>query len=586
MEIVTEPGTLIPLTLLDLPQTALKAIVTALPSEDRRCLALVCKALLSVVRSQWTVVFFDPLDPPNPSDGQPPEGIAHFTGVTTVVWAPDAAAASIALGEDPWETTDRDVFVPQDVDEFFGDSSMICTKARVTVLHKLLWSATDAGTRPLRLVRAEGSYALKASTFYDLLSAGGKWRPWYTSVDAGWFIPDLLDGSVESHGSYFFGRMGCAANPLGEDPWPQPPPLISRGSVGLLEPENPFVNEFVWMNYSSLTSLRFFVAEYREFWLQDLSHQFAEAAESLCCEATLPLLRELHLGTPLDAAPIRFDPRLIHLPQLTKLVLNEMMVVPSFSSFGHLSSLHTLHVATSCHVEPSSLADLGIHEYQAPQDLEALSTLQSLRSLKIEFWRVQQPQNVAVLTQLTELHLESLSGRVNYVRPSIPMPALKGVTLTAAPRRQDMRFIEDSKFARRLVQQAPVVFPSCEVLHIGTVGSAPAQVASRKDLEGALEFVDELVMPLLEEYSSRKDSYEVGTIGSAAGGHDEQLFRYLQLDTVLNFVNHRLEDKCTDGTVQVDHIIKVNDVSWERSVGFVLCPEAEVQVAEFHYSRL
>jgi hypothetical protein len=157
---------------------------------------------------------------------------------------------------------------------------------------------------------------------------------------------------------------------------------------------------------------------------------------------------------------------------------------------------------------------------------------------------VEDHQDVASLQQLTELELEGMEGRIHFLKPTRPMPNLAGVTLTKTPHHQDMRYREDSKFARWMLRHAAQVFPSVEVLQIGTLGSAPASVGSESDLTHAASVVDMHVRNLL-----------------AAGGNAH--LQYLQLDTVLNITDDALDKRCDTGSVQLYATIEVPVVSAE-----------------------
>jgi uncharacterized protein YuzB (UPF0349 family) len=124
------------------------------------------------------------------------------------------------------------------------------------------------------------------------------------------------------------------------------------------------------------------------------------------------------------------------------------------------------------------------------------------------------------------------------------MPNLAGVTLTKTPHHQDMRYREDSKFARWMLRHAAQVFPGVEVLHLGTLGSAPAAVTHERELSQAASVVDMHVRNLL-----------------AAGGNAN--LQYLQLDTVLNITEDELDKRCETGSVQLYATIEVPVVSAE-----------------------
>jgi hypothetical protein len=248
----------------------------------------------------------------------------------------------------------------------------------------------------------------------------------------------------------------------------------------------------------------------------------------------MPSLRELHLGRSFSFGQhLDFDPRRLDLPQLTKLVLNEMVCFNEFEQFTHLKSLKTLGL---------SMPAAGFESQ--PQDLSSLASLKDLRSLRVEFWQVEDPQDIAALQQLTELELEGIEGRIHFLKPNRPMPNLAGVTLTKTPHHQDMRYREDSKFARWMLRHAAQVFPGVEVLHLGTLGSAPAAVSMESELSQAASVVDMHVRNLL-----------------AAGGNAN--LQYLQLDTVLNITEDELDKRCETGSVQVYATIEVPVVSAE-----------------------
>ena len=348
--------------------------------------------------------------------------------------------------------------------------------------------------------------------------------------------------------------------------------------------------------------------------IDETSIGFANTVLPCLTNNALPRLRELHLGRPLNFGQhLDVDPARLDLPLLTKLVFNEMVVFGRFEQLTHLTALKSLAIA---------LPAAGFESQ--PQDLSSLSSLRHLRSLRLEFWQVEDHQDVASLQHLTELELENMEGRVHLTKPSRPMPNLAGVTLTRMPHHQDMRFIEDSKFARWSIRHAAQLFPSVEVLHLGTLGSAPAEVKSTAELHAAAAVVDSHLRQLL----------------TIAGAHSLQ---YLQVDTVLNITDDALDKRCETGSVQVvDHVhVAIGTVAgsvagtaaaantaatgvfgnggggapgeeeddeeeeglveaqggdpvggggpeivWERSVEFVTCESTDVLVAEFHYRRL
>jgi hypothetical protein len=210
-----------------------------------------------------------------------------------------------------------------------------------------------------------------------------------------------------------------------------------------------------------------------------------------------------------------------------------MVCFNEFEQFTHLKSLKTLGL---------SMPAAGFESQ--PQDLSSLASLKDLRSLRVEFWQVEDPQDIAALQQLTELELEGIEGRIHFLKPNRPMPNLAGVTLTKTPHHQDMRYREDSKFARWMLRHAAQVFPGVEVLHLGTLGSAPAAVSMESELSQAASVVDMHVRNLL-----------------AAGGNAN--LQYLQLDTVLNITEDELDKRCETGSVQVYATIEVPVVSAE-----------------------
>jgi uncharacterized protein YuzB (UPF0349 family) len=325
----------------------------------------------------------------------------------------------------------------------------------------------------------------------------------YTEIDLGWF---------ESDGSL--------------------PSLTTRGTATwCTHTGSPFVinpNQF-----QLLKQLRICVRNC-EADMEETAVAFSQHVLPSLNSTIMPALRELHLGRSFSFGQhLDFDPRRLQLPQLTKLVLNEMVCFSEFDQFTHLKSLKTLALG---------MPAAGFEAQ--PQDLSSLANLRDLRSLRVEFWQVENPQDVAALQQLTELELEGMEGRIHFLKPSRPMPNLAGVTLTKTPHHQDMRYREDSKFARWMLRHAAQVFPGVEVLHLGTLGSAPAAVDSESDLTHAASVVDMHVRNLL-----------------AAGGNAN--LQYLQLDTVLNIIEDELDKRCETGSVQLYATIEVPVVSAE-----------------------
>lgn len=326
----------------------------------------------------------------------------------------------------------------------------------------------------------------------------------YTEIDLGWFASD---GSL--------------------------PSLTTRGTAiwcvhSLVLPfvRNP--NQF-----QLLKQLRICVSN-GESDMEETAVAFSQHVLPSLTSTSMPALRELHLGRSFSFGQhLDFDPRRLELPQLTKLVLNEMVCFSEFDQFTHLKSLKTLALG---------MPAAGFEAQ--PQDLSSLATLHDLRSLRVEFWQVEDPQDVAALQQLTELELEGMEGRLHFLKPNRPMPNLAGVTMTKTPHHQDMRYREDSKFARWMLRHAAQVFPGVEVLHLGTLGSAPAAVNNESELSQAASVVDMHVRNLL-----------------AAGGNAN--LQYLQLDTVLNIIEDDLDKRCETGSVQLYATIEVPVVSAE-----------------------
>jgi hypothetical protein len=252
-----------------------------------------------------------------------------------------------------------------------------------------------------------------------------------------------------------------------------------------------------------------------------------------------------------------------------------------------------------------------------PQDLAALASLPALRALTVATWAVREQQELAALQQLTELHLEHWDGAARLIKPAAPMPNLRGATLDRSPTAQDMRYREDSIFARWALRRAAARLPRVQVLAIGTLGSAPAEVRTLEELRRAAAAVDEHVAPLL----------------AAARELD-----YLQLNTVVNIMSEELDRRCEEGSVELPARLRVPRAAaagersaeardaaggdsemaeggsdgegggsaatgpagwgagggrggeggwvWERSVEWITDRLTEVLVAEFHYARV
>lgn len=275
-------------------------------------------------------------------------------------------------------------------------------------------------------------------------------------------------------------------------------------------------------------------------------------------------LRELHIGRPSDYSDGMFSvfPNSFKLPGLTRLVLNDLVWLNNFKDVTHLGALRALSVVW----EPPQYGPGA----QA-QDLSSLTALSALRSISLKSWHVDEPQDVSQLTQLTELALLNCSGRVLHLRPAVPMPNIIGATLTHAPTCQDMRYEKDSKFARWVLRHAADRFPNAEVMHLGTLGTSPAEVKSKENLREAAAVVDGRVEPLL-----------------AAAPR----LRYLQFDLVLDIVDDALDKRCTTGSVSLESRVHVEVDGegggklvkvWERSVEFYNHDPNNILVAEFHY---
>ena len=288
-----------------------------------------------------------------------------------------------------------------------------------------------------------------------------------------------------------------------------------------------YVEEGTGADYSRLRELRICIRDC-EVDNEESAVAFTERVLPHLNSNVLPALQELHIGRPFSSGQqMQIDFSRIQLPQLTRLVLNEMIYFEDFDQLTVMSSLRSISI---------SMPAAGFEAQ--PQDLASFSKLRDLRSLKIEYWEVEAPQDVSALQQLTELELEGMEGRVHLTKPSRPMPNLAGVALTRLPRHQDMRYREDSKFARWGLRHASEVFPNVEVLHLGTLGSAPASVNNDSDLLKAAEYVDGHVRNLL----------------STSGSHGLQ---YLQLDTVLNIMDDSLDKRCETGSVRLIATIEV-----------------------------
>lgn len=93
-ELMGEP----PLSILDLPAGEVLRIVAQLGIDDKKNVALACKGLCAAVRSQWRILLFNPTSP-----DLPPPGLAHFSGLHTLVIAAGAPEAARALSREEWE---------------------------------------------------------------------------------------------------------------------------------------------------------------------------------------------------------------------------------------------------------------------------------------------------------------------------------------------------------------------------------------------------------------------------------------------------------------------------------------------------
>lgn len=175
-------------------------------------------------------------------------------------------------------------------------------------------------------------------------------------------------------------------------------------------------------------------------------------------------LRELHIGQSWyqNMDFLTFCPDLPKLPGLTRLVLHEYVCIDEFARLTHLATLRALSL------------NLGVHGWGAePQDLvHSLTALSALRSVCIDHWRVEQPQDVSKLTQLTELKLRGCSGLVKALMPAVPMPNIISIALTEYFKAwRDIEFHspdEQLEFARLVLRNAPTQFPNAQVMHLGT----------------------------------------------------------------------------------------------------------------------
>lgn len=632
---------------LDLEDAALQQIVAALSIEDRKNVALTCKTLCAIVRSQWRTLLVNILD-----ESDVPPGIAHFRSLETVIWDDGNQDLEGPLAETDWETnpsmeppekrTIADLSTknfqrvrqvtnlvskavgaprPATVHEIELDHDPIAKRHRQEIARRLKpvhdW-VRDAVQHMEGIAYEDQSLAdhfatLDAANVDDIpdvfapapdspghdggfheqqhngninnnnsntsnqqgvenMDTAGPSTSRSTQISASMsrFLPPrplrliitaplLLSGINLKHLLYHARPiLEYPAPPSSDDtavieyqcdeinacahPLPLPysdidlgwwevdghlPVQAVRGTASWCYHSEPFWDQRRASDYIRLRALRI-CARDCEVDYEETSVAFSEQVLPHLNSNVLPMLRELHIGRPFSfGQQMQINCSRIQLPQLTRLVLNEMVYFEEFNQLTHLSSLRSLAIA---------MPAAGFEAQ--PQDLSSLSKLRDLRSLKIEYWEVDEPQDVAALQQLTELELEGMEGRVHLCKPTRPMPKLAGVALTRLPRHQDMRYREDSKFARWGLRHATEVFPNVEVLHLGTLGSAPASVSNDADLIRAAEYVDNHVQSLL----------------ATAGAHGLQ---YLQLDTVLNIMDDSLDKRCETGSVTLEATVEV-----------------------------
>jgi hypothetical protein len=169
----------------------------------------------------------------------------------------------------------------------------------------------------------------------------------------------------------------------------------------------------------------------------------------------LPQLRSLHLGRPIEAPlSLMLSASSLDLPHLTSLVLGPRVGISTFASLTHLASLAVLKVTLSAYVE-----ERATH----PQDLAALRALPHLSHLTVCNWWVGERQEVAALQGLSELHLERFTGPLTHLKPAAAMPKVIGATFTRATETQDMRYREDSVFARWALRKIHKKLPNVQV---------------------------------------------------------------------------------------------------------------------------
>lgn len=413
--------------------------------------------------------------------------------------------------------------VPSPSDRAAQEAAQRGRAVRLIIAAPLMLSGRDVQTlmfriRPVLEVPEPAPDApLQAAVDAMLESIAAKARPLplpFTEVELGWFC---ADGHIAVQ-----GVRGTVA-------WcPHDPPLIDLGGEAGEGNDGEIVaRPSAAPEFGRLRALRICVKNC-ETDADATSLAFADAVLPALRSAMLPALRDLHLGRPFSFGHhLAVDLDRLDLPHLTRLVINEMVAFPAFAQLTHLSALRSLAVAMpAAGFEPQ------------PQDLSTLSSLASLRSLRVEFWQVEEPQDVAALQQLTELELQGMEGRAHLTKPNRPMPNLAGVALTRLPHHQDMRYREDSKFARWALRRAAGLFPGVEVLHLGTLGSAPNEVATQAELGAAARVVDAHVTALL-------------AAGGTAG------LQYLQLDCVLNIMDDALDKRCETGSVALPATLEV-----------------------------
>lgn len=201
-------------------------------------------------------------------------------------------------------------------------------------------------------------------------------------------------------------------------------------------------------------------------------------------------LRELHVGKSSYEDPQSYQllPHFLNPPGLTRLVLNEYVLLASFAQLTHLATLRTLSM--NFRVQEA----FGPH----PQDLASLAALSALRFVNLSNWHVRRRQDVSQLTQLTELRLISCTGLTRGLRPTAPMPNIMKLALIESPKcTNNSVYGQDSDFTLWALRDAPKCFPNAEAMHLGTLNYNPDLVRGRSEFIERADLVDNYVKPFL-----------------------------------------------------------------------------------------